>query len=1018
MIAWCVHTLLIVKYALACPYKAPSDDEVRFTGVDYEEQNFMRSADGSDHENADDGWNWIRIEVEYEDDLDRYVNKDKIGLLKELIISARNYFESTLKVRRLRRIQFTHFCVGNEYSHLGRQICSLDCIRRCGRVYAPRNSHYYEKCTCMSGPCPTHYPNSGGHLYHVDFVLFVSSKTMGCGSDTMAFASHCSIATDTGRPTSGYVNICPSMFNRIEPNEVDMWSSTIRHELMHVFAFSISLFKYFGARRRAVVNEYMIPGVVRKIWRSDWETASGVMPHEIYVFEMPRVKQEVRKYFNCPDLEGAELENQGGGGTMLSHWEKRLFEHEAMSGYATQVHAISRLTLALLEDSGWYRVNYDKAENMTWGRGRGCSFAKKSCLTWMKTHRDDPYPFCTIYEHARCSDDRTSKVRCNLDVDVDDVPPEFNYSIPGLYRNRRGESITAYGHVDIIDYCPYYRTVYEFSHKGADTRCTFFGNRDYNNYSLEVFSPTARCFDLDDGIHVKYYSMSIIWSHTVGCFETMCTKGKLFVKVQNSKFYPCHGKGQRIYIEKLVQDVGTVSMRIICPSCSELCGEQFCKPERTVLEKIVFKNYGRRRLGVAATNLCHSTPRALTTEACGKQLRHWLLMFSRNKKQQLPSYIEGTQGLYLKRASPPPVPSLSSHTHTLAKKTTATTDATLANNNCSPKNSVTSSQAPHIEQRSHKPETAVMYTDSSSTRPHSDSAISVTSTFSLPPSHGYLMVNNTNAGEGRKSPMGQLSSQSFSDPSKREPVRKPLSSSHSIGNVESFMDQLSTEQSTSVQQRFVSLQSLPGQGRQFGSSIIGENCLVSGTPQEDELPLPPNWAVEVTADGYRYYVDHNTCRTHWIHPLARENLPPGWNKIFQHSTGVIYYNEMDGRSQVEHPGLAQPLNQPISQPIVPINRTESMMVASRRAESAVEHLNIIHHEEVPEWLMMYSQTDTSLDHLLEWDLFNTMQLEQYEEMMLKLYKQEVIDTVRRYERMRTVLNREIVRRTQPHPRNE
>ncbi|VDL79305.1 unnamed protein product [Nippostrongylus brasiliensis] len=127
MIAWCVHTLLIVKYALACPYKAPSDDEVRFTGVDYEEQNFMRSADGSDHENADDGWNWIRIEVEYEDDLDR--------------------------------------------------------------------------------------------------------------------------------PTSGYVNICPSMFNRIEPNEVDMWSSTIRHELMHVFAFSISLFKYFGARRRAVVNE-------------------------------------------------------------------------------------------------------------------------------------------------------------------------------------------------------------------------------------------------------------------------------------------------------------------------------------------------------------------------------------------------------------------------------------------------------------------------------------------------------------------------------------------------------------------------------------------------------------------------------------------------------------------------------------------------------------------------------------------------------------------------------------------
>ena len=33
-------------------------------------------------------------------------------------------------------------------------------------------------------------------------------------------------------------------------------------------------------------------------------------------------------------------------------------------------------------------------------------------------------------------------------------------------------------------------------------------------------------------------------------------------------------------------------------------------------------------------------------------------MFLRSKKHQLPSYIEGTQGRYVRRASPPPVPSL------------------------------------------------------------------------------------------------------------------------------------------------------------------------------------------------------------------------------------------------------------------------------------------------------------------------------------------------------------------------
>ncbi|KAE9418803.1 hypothetical protein Angca_008960, partial [Angiostrongylus cantonensis] len=390
-------------------------------------------------------------------------------------------------------------------------------------------------------------------------------------------------------------------------------------------------------------------------------------------------------------------------------------------------------------------------------------------------------------------------------------------------------------------------------------------------------------------------------------------------------------------------------------------------------------------------------------------------MFSWSRKQQLPSYIEGTQGLYVRRASPPRVPSLSSHTRTLAKKSSIAVDVSTSNNIGCTQDSSTTSQPSHSELRGNKGEPVTLYADGPTVRPHSDSALSVTSTASLPPSHGHLMVNHIDSTEERRSPMGNLSSQSFSDSSRREYLRKPLTSSHSIGNVESFMDHLSTQSSTAVQQRFVSLQSLPGQRRQLGSSIIGDNCLVSGTPQQDELPLPPNWAVEVTSDGYRYYVDHNTCRTHWIHPLARENLPPGWNKIFQHSTGVIYYNEMDGRSQVEHPGLAQPVNQSVNQPIVPINRTESMMVASHRAESAVEHLNIIHHEEVPEWLMIYSQADTSLDHLLEWDLFNTMQLEQYEEMMLKLYKQEVIDTVRRYERMRAVLNLEIVRRTQPHP---
>ena len=40
----------------------------------------------------------------------------------------------------------------------------------------------------------------------------------------------------------------------------------------------------------------------------------------------PRVVAEVRRHFNCNQLEGAELEDQGGEGTALTHWEKRILE--------------------------------------------------------------------------------------------------------------------------------------------------------------------------------------------------------------------------------------------------------------------------------------------------------------------------------------------------------------------------------------------------------------------------------------------------------------------------------------------------------------------------------------------------------------------------------------------------------------------------------------------------------------------------------------------------------------------
>ena len=62
----------------------------------------------------------------------------------------------------------------------------------------------------------------------------------------------------------------------------------------------------------------------------------------------------------------------------------------------------------------------------------------------------------------------------------------------------------------------------------------------------------------------------------------------------------------------------------------------------------------------------------------------------------------------------------------------------------------------------------------------------------------------------------------------------------------------------------------------------------STSEQPEELPLPPGWSVDFTLRGRKYYIDHNTKTTHWSHPLEKEGLPTGWERIESPEYGVYY----------------------------------------------------------------------------------------------------------------------------------
>ena len=93
------------------------------------------------------------------------------------------------------------------------------------------------------------------------------------------------------------------------------------------------------------------------------------------VFQVAIAKQ----HFNCSSLTGVPLmgENPLGDGSRGSHWETRLVADEIMAYGNGGV--VSSLTLAIMEDTGFYLAQHENAGCLAWGRAQGCAFVSSRC---------------------------------------------------------------------------------------------------------------------------------------------------------------------------------------------------------------------------------------------------------------------------------------------------------------------------------------------------------------------------------------------------------------------------------------------------------------------------------------------------------------------------------------------------------------------------------------------------------------------------------------------------------------
>ena len=200
---------------------------------------------------------------------------------------------------------------------------------------------------------------------NIDLAVFGSLEDLP--NSTLATASANAFQTSNGQPYIGTVRINKKI-DLSKPNSQIYFEAILVHEFTHILGFSIHFFENFYHNIEYKTDKY---GIER-----------------IYL-NSPILLQVAKKYFNCDTLTGVELENQGGEGTAGSHWEARILLGEYMNGYSyTEEQVISEFTLAVLEDSGYYKPNYYTGGLMRYGKNKGCEFLENKCVD-TSTHKID-----------------------------------------------------------------------------------------------------------------------------------------------------------------------------------------------------------------------------------------------------------------------------------------------------------------------------------------------------------------------------------------------------------------------------------------------------------------------------------------------------------------------------------------------------------------------------------------------------------------------------------------------------
>ena len=534
----------------------------------------------------------LRIHLDYsfiENNIEKFNQQDLIDLKEKIMPKTKSVFEKLLKVQRIQ-----------------------------GKLRFDTNK-------CDSITMPELYTSEGEGV-NADLVIFVMIDDTGFFSENgiEAAAVHCLQHGITRRPVAGYIQFKPNLeVDNSTALDYQVWLAI--HEVSHILAMNESLYPDFvdqdnkllglsnvvyteksknvgnyrtntKLRTKGQDENSVLESKISKI-KLHLKSRSTSSSSEISYIKTPKVMAEAKRHFGCDNLKGVPLEYNGGSGTILAHWSKRYMNNDYMIGDSYGENLISSITLALFEDSGWYKADLTLANLFNWGKGTGCSFFEENCVSPSTPNSRDAQnenlseaqkqiqakisiktsfknEFCTDTSAPVCSTHNIFRGLCAI--------KKYDYQLSSAEIHFKDTKI---GGVDrLADRCPIpIETKRQQNFYGGSCR------EGVKGYTFDTIGANSACFITsikplkqsrfmqksksdDEELVEDTFAKKNMYSKNgkvAGCFEFKC-KGNDLAVLFEGKEYLCNNG--------VVKNIENYSGEIVCPSNEVLCDSKYkCK---------------------------------------------------------------------------------------------------------------------------------------------------------------------------------------------------------------------------------------------------------------------------------------------------------------------------------------------------------------------------------------------------------------------------------------------------------